>query len=68
MDAKFRCSNPDEMEFELSVRMTLGRWKQLREQLEKAKYPARDFHSQIHDMVRQAEKVYAPEKTKKKKG
>jgi len=55
----FKASRPDDIEFDLTVRMTLGQWRELRGQLPR-QYPGGRLADQILEMISQAEKTYYP--------
>jgi hypothetical protein len=59
MKAKFEATDPEEMEFTMTVTMTLHEWQQLRVQC-KNDYPGFRLSSVISDMVVQANQAYWP--------
>jgi len=60
MKTEFVVTNPDDVEIELRIRMTLRDWKTLREQLE-YKWPASRLRDDVRDMIQQAEARFYPE-------
>ena len=63
MEANFAVTNPDEIEIELTVKMTLRNWKKLKGCL-KDSYPGWDFSRIITDMISQADKHFYPTQPK----
>lgn len=60
MNTKMQVTNADDIEMELTVNMTLGQWKRLKDQFSTFQYPAGDLGSEISSMVAQAEKQFCP--------
>jgi hypothetical protein len=61
MEAKFSPAKPDEISMTMTLSMTLGEWKQIREAMgDSRNWPATDLKSKIGDLVRQAEKHFYP--------
>ena len=59
MKTEFIVTNPDEIEMEMTIKMTLGQWKKLKNQLAD-KWPSLDFGSRIQDMIFHATKHFYP--------
>ena len=59
MDTKFKASNPNSIEMEMSIKMTLKDWKLLKVQLSQ-EYPSWAVGEQIINMVCDAEKHFYP--------
>lgn len=59
MRTDFKVTNPDEIEMELTICMSLKDWKELKEQLSKA-WPSWDLGKQIRDMICQANCHFYP--------
>lgn len=59
MQADFKVINPDEIEMELRVTMSLKDWKQLNDQLSEA-WPSYDLGREIASMVNQADRHFYP--------
>lgn len=57
MKTKLKATNTKDIEFELTMTMTLERWQELQEQLSRD-WPSWELSSAISDMVTQANKVY----------
>ena len=57
--------NPDDIDMKLTVTMSLGQWKKLRNQL-KHEWPSSDIGSKIIDMIYQANKHFYPNEDVKK--
>ena len=60
MDGTFEIAKPNEIKATLHLTMTIGDWKELREQLVK-KWPGSRLSSMITDLVFQAEKTFFEE-------
>lgn len=60
MRAVLKTTNPDEIEFTLTVTMSLKDWKELREAVDGKTWPASRLHEQISDMVIHATKHFWP--------
>lgn len=60
MEANFKALNPDSLEMEMTISMTLKKWRELKEAI-KSQYPGWEFAGKISDMVYQAEKHFYPE-------
>jgi hypothetical protein len=56
--AAFGLDNPDDMRATLSLTMTLGDWKKLREQLSNGTWPSYEVGYAIRDVVDKAEKRF----------
>ena len=59
MRADFKVTNPDEIEMELTLTMSLKAWKELQEQLLGA-WPAFTLARTISGMISQADKHFYP--------
>jgi hypothetical protein len=57
MFVAFRMTTPEKANFTISITMSLGDWKKLREQLANV-YPGWTLSSKIDEVVKQAEKVF----------
>ena len=53
MDAVFKAKNPDDIEFSMTLVMTMGEWKRLKDQLDNA-YPSWRLASAISRLVSKA--------------
>ena len=59
ISGKFHLTAPDIADATLSIKMSLGEWKQVRESLSKAnKWPETRLASIITDLIIQGEKVF----------
>ena len=58
MSAEFKINNPDKVEFELKLTMSLSDWKKFKEQLDTTNYPQSyptwTVLNEIRDMINQA--------------
>jgi hypothetical protein len=65
MKATYKLTDPDSVEATLTVTMTLGNWKKIRQQLYHAKaalaYPNFKVREAIDDMIGKAENVFETE-------
>jgi len=54
MKARFKFTNPDEMEAEMVLQMTLGEWKRLRGQLSESRHhhPSGQLHDSVASLVK----------------
>ena len=60
--AQFRVANPGAIEFELTMKLPLLQWIQIKDELgTRVIGPVADLSFAIRDMVTQAEKVYYPD-------
>ena len=59
MRADFTVINPEKIEMELTITMSLGQWIKLQDELPD-EWPACDLNSKIDDMIRQAEAHFYP--------
>lgn len=57
MKLQFTALNPDDIEFELKISMSLSHWKKLRTDL-LSTWPSDELSARIDDMVRQAQMVF----------
>jgi hypothetical protein len=60
MTAKLQTTNPDEIEFTLTLTMPLRDWRRLQGQLQ-TDFPSWQLSAEITGMVIQAQKVFYPE-------
>ena len=58
MKTQFRIENPDNVQMTLTVTMTAGEWKTLRDQLQTT-YPSWKLSSAISNMVNSATKTFS---------
>jgi len=61
MKAEFKAITPDSLEMEMTISMTLKKWRKLKEAI-RSDYPGFEFAGKIRDMVIHAEKHFYPEK------
>ncbi len=54
----FKFTRPDDLEAVAEIRMKIGEWRQLREQLRAGSWPASDFARIIDNLITQADKVF----------
>ncbi len=59
MEASFIVSDPDEITMEMTIKMPLRKWKQLRQTFVN-KYPAWEFSTKIGEMIDHADKHFYP--------
>lgn len=57
MQAEFKLLDTDEMEAEMTITMTIAKWKKLREVIEH-KWPGWEFSNLIGKLVAHATKIY----------
>lgn len=57
-NAKFYVVDPDKMEFELTLKMSLGDWKKLKEQLNSSSFPSWQIGQSISEMVLKANREF----------
>lgn len=62
MKAVFEATKPDDIQFSMTIAMSLKDWKELRERVDE-KWPGWDFRSKITDMIMQAERQFYPRNT-----
>lgn len=60
MKANFEATNAHQIEFSMTIVMTLDQWKRLKERLSAA-WPASELSRVISDMVIQAERNFHPQ-------
>lgn len=53
-------SKPDAIEFTLSITMTLGEWKELREEVDSKKHTGWKLRAEISDMIQMAQTKFYP--------
>ena len=61
-NAAFRVMDPEKIEFEMTVSMSLGNWKLIRKELSES-WPSAELGCLIQDMLWQAEKKFYPKNT-----
>ena len=62
MKARFQSTNPDEIEFSLTVTMPLKEWKEVRRHLQGA-WPSWELGQAIADMIITANSTFFPKET-----
>ena len=62
MKAEIRATNPAEIEMTMTITMSVGAWKLVRNDLRCANVPGSELGNTIRDLVGQAEKHFAPVK------
>jgi len=55
----FKAEKPDAIEFTLTVTMTLGEWKKVKEALGKTSHGG-DIYDSIEEMITKAERTFYP--------
>lgn len=60
MKAKFQAEKPKEIEFTMSITMTLDDWIRLKDQLD-TNYPSWELSTRIRALIEQANRVFIPE-------
>ena len=61
MKTEFKVTNPDEVVLELTIKMTMKEWSDLKKQLSDEKYPSFRLIESINEMYWQAHKHFYPE-------
>ena len=65
MQTEFKVADPDEIEMELTIKMPLHRWKELKTQLTSRDFPSWDLGRKITDMIHQAQIHFYPKESEK---
>lgn len=63
MKTQLHATNPDQIDFTLTITMPLGDWLKLHEQLSDCDYPSWKLGAAITSMVTQAKKAFYEQKT-----
>ncbi len=62
MKTDFRIAQPDDVECTMTISMTLGSWRKLRDRLEGQSYPEFRLRQDISELISLAEAKFLPSK------